>query len=179
MNMKIVYLISAYLLLLSIVLLPSSHVYAQEQEVKPIMLSTKSLDIEVLLDSIPEPEKEVKMQITFLTKTGGIQQHVDYVITINDGSGNIIERIPPNPQPLLHTDPGRITVPYIFRSEGNYTVNIDIVGILFQPIPTESAEFNITVVPEFPAMVLAILASTIAIYIMLVRVKGYGIFTKN
>ncbi len=178
MNMKIVYLISSYLLLLSIILLPSSHVYAQEQEVKPIMLSTKSLDIEVLLDSIPEPEKEVKMQITFLTKEGSIQQHVDYIITIKDGNGNIIERIPPNTQPLLHTDPGKITVPYVFKSEGNYTVNIDVVGILFIPIPTESAEFNITVVPEFPSIALAILASMIAVYIILVKVKGYGIFPK-
>ena len=182
MNKKRYYVILPSLLLFNaILLIPLSDSYAQQDqglEIKPIRVSTKSLDIEISLNSVPEPNKEVNMQITFFTKeTNTIQQHVDYIITIKDNNGNIIDRIPPEPQPILHTDAGRITVPYTFKSEGNYKISIDVKGILFIPIPTETAEFNITVVPEFPpTVVLVTLAALIALYIMLVRSKVYSIF---
>ena len=155
--------------LISILMLsPYMHAYSQE-EIKSMKASTKSLDIEFMLDAIPEPEKEVKMQINFKQKDlNALQPHVDYILLIQDSNGNTIERIPPSPQPFLHTDPGSITVPYTFKSEGSYKLRIDIVGILFIPLPTESVEFNITVVPEFP-IVIGVLATVMALYVVVSR----------
>jgi len=47
-------------------------------------------------------------------------------------------------------------------------------------VPTETAEFNVTVVPEFPSMlVLVTFATLIALYITLVRYKGYNLSTSR
>jgi len=170
-------LLSTFSILL--LLMPLSYLYAQQdqdQEIKPMRASTKSFYVELLLSSTPEPNKEVNMHITFFQKANNTQlRHVDYVITVKDSNSNIIDRIPPEPAPILHTDSGNITVPYTFKTEGNYTISVDIKGILFQAVPTETAEFNVTVVPEFPPMlVLVTFATLIALYITLVRYKGYN-----
>lgn len=167
-----------------LLLMPLSDLYAQQdqgQEIKPMKASTKSFYVELLLSSIPEPNKEVNMHITFFQKANNTQlRHVDYVITIRDGNGNIIDRIPPEPAPILHTDTGSITVPYTFKTGGNHTISVDIKGILFVAVPTETAEFNVTVVPEFPSMlVLVTFATLIALYITLVRYKGYNLSTSR
>ena len=177
-------LLPSILFSIILLLMPLSDLYAQQdqgQEIKPMRASTKSFYVELLLSSTPEPNKEVNMLITFFQRANNTQlRHVDYVITIRDGNGNIIDRIPPEPAPILHTDTGSITVPYTFKTEGNYTISVDIKGILFVAVPTETAEFNVTVVPEFPSMlVLVTFATLIALYITLVRYKGYNLSTSR
>jgi hypothetical protein len=45
----------------------------------------------------------------------------------------------------LHTAEGIVTIPYTFKSPGDYSVSIPVYGILFNPIRPESADFTINV----------------------------------
>ena len=45
----------------------------------------------------------------------------------------------------LHTSEGVVTIPYTFQSPGDYTIDVAVYGILFNPIKPESADFTIKV----------------------------------
>ena len=47
--------------------------------------------------------------------------------------------------PPLHTSEGIVTIPYTFQGPGDYTINVTVYGILFNPIKPESADFTIKV----------------------------------
>ncbi|MGH9879559.1 MAG: hypothetical protein ACRD5H_18170, partial [Nitrososphaerales archaeon] len=65
-----------------------------------------------------------------------------------------------------------ITVPYKFEQNGDYVVEVDVLGLGSGPtlIPTdESVQFNIKVTPEFPAGMTAAVAGLVASAIILTR----------
>ena len=45
----------------------------------------------------------------------------------------------------LHTAEGVGTIPYTFQGPGEYTINVTVYGILFNPIRPESADFTVKV----------------------------------
>ncbi|HSD04565.1 MAG TPA: CFI-box-CTERM domain-containing protein [Nitrosopumilaceae archaeon] len=118
-------------------------VYAQEQSEETVLPTDKGT-INVGLSTIPDqpnPSQETKLKINFLNKnTNMIQEHIDYSITVKKGESQVFSI------PLTHTAIGSVTIPYQFEIAGQYQVSVDIQGILFQPIPTESAVFSISVV---------------------------------
>jgi len=169
-------LLSVLFLSNTILLIPIPELYAQleeKQKINSIKMSTLSVDVELLIDPIIQPNSEVNMQINFLAKvTERLMPHIDYVIIIKDNSDRIIDRFPQDPQSILHSTSGIVTMPYIFKSEGNYKIIIEIKGILFGYIPTETAEFNIAITPEFPINITLVLLSIIGITILFSKLNG-------
>lgn len=128
------------LALLSLIIFPA---YAQEQSEQQIVLTDKGI-IEVGLSTIPaQPQsgEQTKLKIDFINKyTKMNQDHIDYSVTITKGTEQVFGI------PLNHVgEGGSITIPYEFQNTGEYTVSVDVQGIVFQPNPTETASFTISV----------------------------------
>ena len=127
------------LALLNLIILP---VYAQEQSEQQIVLTDKGT-LEVGLSTIPahpQPGEQTKFKIDFINKsTKAIQEHIDYSITVTKGNDQIFGI------PLTHTAIGSVTIPYEFQEIGKYKLSVDVQGIVFQPIPQETALFTISV----------------------------------
>ncbi|MGQ0638575.1 MAG: CFI-box-CTERM domain-containing protein [Nitrososphaerota archaeon] len=131
--------ILSVLVLLAFVLLP---VYAQEQSVEMIQPTDRGT-INVGLSTIPTTPnigEQTKFKINFINKnTNAIQEHIDYSITVKKGTTQVFGI------PITHTAIGSVTIPYEFTEGGVYQLSVDVQGILFQPIPTESAVFTVSV----------------------------------
>ena len=94
--------------------------------------------------------------ISFLKPdTERIQLHIDYRINVVidgclDDKGNLLDKpefcyvFGPMSR-LLHTSPGSITIPVEFSENILHIVHIEMEGILFQPIPLETATLTINV----------------------------------
>lgn len=127
------------LVMLTLMILP---VYAQEQSEQQIVLTDKGT-LEVGLSTIPvhpQPGEQTKLKIDFINKsTKAVQEHIDYSIAVTKGNNQVFGI------PLTHTAIGSVTIPYEFQQAGEYTVSVEVQEILFQPIPTETASFPISV----------------------------------
>jgi len=100
-----------------------------------------TLDVRLSYDDIV-PGDLTRLLIEFINpQTEKIQQHVDYRMTVSK-SGETIFQIPT----LTHTSEGVVQgLKVEFPEEGEYTVDFEIEGILFQPIPMEKVSFNVKV----------------------------------
>lgn len=131
--MKYLFLLA---LLPALTILP---VFAEQQQV--------ATDKGTLLVNISfDPEKPVigdltKMKVEFINpKTNEIQPHIDYKVSVTKGDTSVF-----GPIPLTHTSEGTVTIPVEFKEKGEHKITIDVEGILFQPIPPETATFAATV----------------------------------
>jgi hypothetical protein len=134
----------------SIRILPSTVTYAQSTEDMKKTTSGGALDI--LLQPSPQPvghSGPTSFKIHFMTKgTDTVQPHIDYDVVIKDSSGKQIfqaSQLAGQPGKPLHTAEGIVTIPYTFQSSGAYSINVQVYGILFNPIKPESADFTIKV----------------------------------
>ena len=127
---------------LAAIAIPVGAAYAQANaQVVPTDKGT--LDIDFALDPIEVSAGEpARMKIDFVdADTGRIQAHIDYEITVSaDGVGAPVKSIP-----LTHTSSGSVTIPIEFESNGPHTVQMGVRGILFQPIPLETASLGLTI----------------------------------
>lgn len=100
----------------------------------------RTLDVKLSYDKII-PGQQTKLNIDFINpQTKKIQEHIDYKITVSKDSETIF-----GPIPLTHTSVGSVKIPVEFVDEGIYFVELEIEGILFQPIPLEKVSFDVTV----------------------------------
>jgi len=91
---------------------------------------------------IPNTEEPTKLKIDFLKSgTERIQQHIDYRVSVTKDGDYVFGPM----SRLLHTSPGSITIPVEFSENGSHIVYIEMEGILFQPIPLETATLTINV----------------------------------
>lgn len=101
-----------------------------------------TLDVRLSYDDI-KPGDETRLLIEFINpQTEKIQEHIDYriLVTKEDG-GNVF-----GPIPLTHTSEGVVRGLNVeFPEEGKYSVDFDVEGILFQPIPKETVSFDIAI----------------------------------
>jgi len=128
---------------------------AEEAPTPPIMKATDKGTLNIELSWSPimmEPDKETRFVIRFLQPDTNEQQlHIDYrFYIIKDG-----EQVFTTPK--AHTTLGNSTIAYTFLSAGNYVVGVELLGLLFEEIPKEAAEFPITVIPEFSLMQVVII----------------------
>ena len=87
----------------------------------------------------PKPGDQTTLKISFINKsTHAVQLHVDYKITIMEGDNQI-----GGTGGILHTAEGSIGYPFQFPDAAKYTITIEVDGILFQPIPPETATFTV------------------------------------
>ena len=96
---------------------------------------------EISLKTIPSPPvvgETTKLVVEVLTKpVRQTQVHVDYKVSILKDSQGVYSTS------AKHTNSGTATVSYTFDSAGEYQVTVFIDGILFSPIPTETATFKL------------------------------------
>lgn len=122
------------LLLFSIFLLP---VFAQEVQQLPTDKGTLFVDISTEPVN-PTTDQQSKLKIDFINPvTKKIQEHVDYKVTVVKDDSAIF-----GPIPLTHTSTGSVTLPVEFKENGEHKITIEIEGILFKPLPTETVIFT-------------------------------------
>ena len=108
-----------------------------------VSTSDGTLDVGIYtIPAIPNTEEPTKLKIDFLRSgTERIQEHIDYRLNVIKGDeyvfGPMIR--------LLHTSPGSLTIPVEFSENGLHTVQIEMEGIFFQPIPLETAILTVNV----------------------------------
>ena len=100
-----------------------------------------TLDVKLTYDEI-DPNIQTKINIDFINpQTQKIQEHIDYTVSVLKDGETVF-----GPIPLTHTSVGSVKIPIEFNlGEGIYTMNFNIEGILFQPIPVEAVSFDIVV----------------------------------
>ena len=108
-----------------------------------VSTSDGTLDVGIYtIPEIPSTEEPTKLKIDFLKSgTERIQLHIDYRMSITKDGDYVFGPMPR----LLHTSPGSITIPIEFSENGSHVVHIEMEGILFQPIPLETATLTINV----------------------------------
>ena len=127
------------LLLIPLLIIPA---FAESQT---LPTEKGTLDVKLSHDTIDE-NIQTKISIDFINpQTQKIQEHVDYTISVSKDGERVF-----GPIPLTHTSLGSVKIPIEFNlGEGVYTMDFEIEGILFQPIPTETVSFDITVGDAF------------------------------
>ncbi len=138
--------------------------------VKPTSAGTLNISFEPSPSS-PNPGDQTELKISFLNKQNTVQQHIDYKVSLTQGDNQIFGT------PVTHTAEGSVSIPFQFQSAGTYQMTIQVVGILFQPIPPETASFTINVgntssVPEFgPVAGMIIAVSIVGVIILSKRTQ--------
>ena len=83
--------------------------------------------------------KNVLLNFDFMNPNKkGILEHVDYQITILKNNVAVF-----GPTPLTHSSTGSVSIPITISEVQPYAVLIEVNGILFSPIPPETASFSI------------------------------------
>jgi len=108
-----------------------------------VSTSDETLDVGIYtIPEIPNTEESTKLKIEFLKPgTERIQQHIDYRVSITKDGDYVFGPM----SRLLHTSPGYITIPVEFSENGSHIIQIEVEGVLFQPIPLETATLTINV----------------------------------
>lgn len=160
------YSVAALAVIIIASVLPSA--YSQESGAsmtKP--LSGGSLDI--MLEPIISNSTDVRFKVAFLNPNSTtLHQHQDYDFVIKQGESEIFSAARVLNQPLIHNVEGTIMVPYKFSENGDYTVEVRVLGLGFPPIPInpETATFPIQVTPEFPAGTIGVVAALTGITVV-------------
>ena len=130
-------------ILLALLLIPLLIIPAFAQSGSQILPTDKgTLNVDLSTNPAkPKPGDVVKLNIDFINPNSQkVQEHIDYRITISkDGTTTF------GPIPLTHTSTGSVSIPVEFVVEGTYDAEIEVEGILFQPIPLETVSFNIAI----------------------------------
>ena len=112
----------------------------------PVFADTQQLPTDkgtLLVDISTDPANPnigdlTKLKIDFVNPTtNGIQEHIDYKVTVTKDDVPIF-----GPIPLTHTSVGSVTIPVEFKESGEHKITIDVEGILFQPIHVETVTFT-------------------------------------
>jgi hypothetical protein len=107
----------------------------------------KSVDIDLQIQPFPVTQSgNSQFKITFRQpSTQAVQVHVDYDLSISKMNSEVFRASSSTGQPLLHTAEGIVSIPYKFSQEGEYSVQVSVMGINFIPIKTEQALFDLKV----------------------------------
>src|SRR5678816_302525 len=107
-----------------------------------------SVDIGLQIKPFPVTKNvDTQFMITFLQpSTQSVQVHVDYDLAISKMNSEVFRASSKTGQPLLHTAEGIVKIPYKFDQEGQYSVQISVMGINFIPIKTEQSLFDLKAV---------------------------------
>jgi hypothetical protein len=110
-------------------------------ETQTLSTEKNTLDVKLAYDAI-EPGVQTKISIDFINpQTQKIQEHIDYTVAVSKDGETVF-----GPIPLTHTSVGSVKIPVEFNlGEGVYSMDFEIEGILFQPIPKETVSFDIPV----------------------------------
>jgi len=116
-----------------------------------VSTSDGTLDVGIYtIPKTPNTEGDTQLKISFLKPdTEKIQQHIDYRVSVTKDGDYVFGPM----SRLLHTSPGSITIPVQFSENGSHVIQIEVEGILFQPIPLETATFTMNIGQAEPEVV--------------------------
>ena len=108
-----------------------------------VSTSDGTLDVGIYtIPKTPNTEGDTQLKISFLKPdTEKIQLHIDYRVSVTKDGDYVFGPM----SRLLHTSPGSITIPVQFSENGSHMIHIEVEGILFQPIPLETATFTMNI----------------------------------
>jgi ABC-type transport system substrate-binding protein len=158
-------------LLLAAVFSVATAAYAQEGG----MTSTTSkgtLDIKLEPTQDPEDPHKYTFKVSFFNPgTSTLHEHQDYDFRILKDETQVFSAARQTGQVLIHNVEGTITIPYTFEENGDYSIQVYLGGTGIAPIiPTEEeATFPVTVVPEFPAGAIGIVAALMGSAVIFAR----------
>ena len=93
------------------------------------------------IPEIPNTTEPTKLKISFLKPdTERIQEHIDYRVSVIKDGDYVF-----GPIRLTHTSPGYVTIPIQFSENGSHKIEVEIEGILFQPLPLEIATLTMNI----------------------------------
>lgn len=125
------------MILLPLLILP---VFGQTQSQQIKLTSGGTINVGFSTDPAnPNPGDQTQLKISFINKQNTIQQHIDYRVIVTQGQNQVFGI------PITHTAEGSVSIPYQFQNAGDYQVTVSVEGILFQPIPPETATFSLTI----------------------------------
>lgn len=106
-----------------------------------------SLNIDLQIQPFPITKNEdSQFMISFLQPSSQtVQVHVDYDFAITNNNNEVFRASSITGQPLLHTAEGVVKIPYKFTQDGEYSLQVSVMGINFIPIKTEQALFDLNV----------------------------------
>jgi len=100
-----------------------------------------TLDVKISYDEIALGQLTTLRTDFINPQTEKIQEHIDWRFSVSKDGETIW-----GPTQLSHTSEGSLkNLKFEFQEDGMYTLEFDIEGILFQPIPLEKVSFDITV----------------------------------
>ena len=116
-----------------------------------VSTSDATLDVGIYtIPKTPNTEGDTQLKISFLKPdTEKIQLHIDYRVSVTKDGDYVFGPM----SRLLHTSPGSITIPVQFSENGSHMIHIEVEGILFQPIPLETATFTMNIGQAEPEVV--------------------------
>ena len=135
------------LLLFPLMIYPAFATYHQTVEYDQIVsTSDETLDVGIYtIPVIPNTDEPTKLKISFLKSgTDRIQEHIDYRVSVTKDGDYVFGPM----TRLLHTSPGSITIPVQFSENGLHQIDIEVEGILFSPIPLETASLTMNIGQE-------------------------------
>lgn len=126
-------------ILLLLAILPALVIPVMAQEFQQLPTDKGTLLVNISTEPTnPKINDLTKMKIDFINpNTNTIQEHIDYKVTVTKNESPVF-----GPIPLTHTSIGTVTIPVEFRENGEHKIKIEVEGILFQPIPTETVTFT-------------------------------------
>jgi hypothetical protein len=134
--------------------------------------------LKIMLEPTWSENSSAKFKVSFLDpKTGAVHQHQDYDFKILKGSTEVFSAAKQTGQAVLHNVEGTLNIPYTFKDQGDYTIEVYLAGTGIPATPTdEKADFNIKVTPEFPVgAVGAAMAALVGTTIVLSRKFNIGL----
>jgi hypothetical protein len=116
----------------------------------PLTRLTDGGSLTIKLEPSPIPIKsnqQTQLKVSFFKpNTEEIQPHIDYDMIISEVSTNktIFQASNQTGQAgiPLHTAESVVTIPFTFPTKGEYTIEILVYGILFNPIAPESVTYT-------------------------------------
>jgi hypothetical protein len=125
------------LLLIPLIIIPA---FAQTNS-QTFPTEKGTLDVKISYDEIV-PGQLTTLKTDFINpQTQKIQEHIDWRFSVSKDGETIW-----GPTQLSHTSEGSLkNLKYEFQEDGMYTLEFDVEGILFQPIPLEKVSFYIVV----------------------------------
>lgn len=148
-------------LLLAAIFSVATAAYAQEGGMTDTT-SKGTLDIKLEPTQDPEDPHKYTFKVSFFNPgTDTLHEHQDYDFRILKDGTEVFSAARQTGQALIHNVEGTITVPYTFEENGDYSIQVYLGGTGIAPIiPTEEdVTFPVTVVPEFPAGAIGIVAA--------------------
>jgi len=110
-----------------------------------VSTSDGTLDVGIYtIPEVPNTTEPTKLKIVFLKPgTERIQEHIDYRVNVTKDCDYVF-----GPIRLTHTSPGHATIPVQFSENGLHQIDIEVEGILFSPIPLETASLTMNIGQE-------------------------------